>query len=80
MTFKTLETVSSIFTAFLLVLGGLIIVTGDTSINAVVEAELFAAHIRASGVACPYAIANTLSLIVYLLMPETRTNRRITED
>lgn len=28
--------------------------------NAVVKAELFPAHIRALGVALPYAIANTL--------------------
>jgi MHS family alpha-ketoglutarate permease-like MFS transporter len=39
---------------------GLIIVTGYTSINAVVKAEMFPAHIRALGVALPYAIANTL--------------------
>ncbi len=36
------------------------IVTGYTSINAVVKAELFPAHIRALGVALPYALANTL--------------------
>jgi MHS family alpha-ketoglutarate permease-like MFS transporter len=58
--FKTLETVSSSFAAFLLVLGALIIVTGYTAINAVVKAELFPAHIRALGVALPYALANTI--------------------
>lgn len=47
-------------TAFLLVLGGLIIVSGYTSINAIVKAELFPPHIRALGVALPYAIANAL--------------------
>ncbi len=36
------------------------IVTGYTSINAVVKAELFPSHIRALGVALPFAIANTL--------------------
>ena len=41
-------------------LAALLIVTGYTSINAVVKAELFPAHIRALGVALPYAIANTL--------------------
>jgi MHS family alpha-ketoglutarate permease-like MFS transporter len=46
--------------AFLLVLAGLLIVSGYTSINAVVKAELFPAHIRALGVALPYAIANSL--------------------
>ena len=38
----------------------LVIVTGYTSINAVVKAELFPAHIRALGVALPYALANTI--------------------
>ena len=38
----------------------LLIVTGYTSINAVVKAELFPAHIRALGVALPYALANTI--------------------
>jgi MHS family alpha-ketoglutarate permease-like MFS transporter len=46
--------------AFLLVMAGLAIVTGYTSINAIVKAELFPAHIRALGVAFPYAIANAL--------------------
>jgi MHS family alpha-ketoglutarate permease-like MFS transporter len=46
--------------AFLLVLAGLLCVSGYTSINAVVKAELFPAHIRALGVALPYAIANSL--------------------
>lgn len=58
--FITLETVSNSFHAFLLVLGSLIIVTGYTSINAVVKAELFPANIRALGVALPYALANTV--------------------
>ena len=35
-------------------------VTGYTSINAIVKAELFPADIRALGVALPYALANTL--------------------
>ncbi|MFF4617218.1 MFS transporter [Nonomuraea jabiensis] len=39
---------------------GLVIVTGYTSINAVVKAELFPTNIRALGVALPYAIANAL--------------------
>ena len=38
----------------------LVIVTGYTAINAVVKAELFPAHIRALGVALPYALANAL--------------------
>lgn len=58
--FSALETVKDPIVAFVLVLGGLVIVTGYTSINAVVKAELFPAHIRALGVALPYAIANTI--------------------
>ena len=109
--FTTLETVTSSFGAFLLVVAALVIVTGYTSINAVVKAELFPANIRTLGVALPYALANTLfggtaeyvalwlkdagmergfywyvtamigiSLIVYLRMPETRTQSQIDKD
>lgn len=42
---------------FLLMMCALIIVSGYTSINAVVKAELFPAEIRALGVGFPYAIA-----------------------
>ena len=58
--FSGIATVGSPFGAFMLVTAALVIVTGYTAINAVVKAELFPAHIRALGVALPYAIANTL--------------------
>ncbi|GLV21180.1 MFS transporter [Sphingobium sp. TomMM35A] len=58
--FATLAGTRDPLVAGLLVMAGLIIVTGYTSINAVVKAELFPAHIRALGVALPYALANTL--------------------
>lgn len=58
--FSALETTRDPAVAFALVLGALIIVTGYTSINAVVKAELFPAHVRALGVALPYALANTI--------------------
>ena len=58
--FTALESTRDPFAAFALVLAALLIVTGYTSINAVVKAELFPAHIRALGVALPYALANTL--------------------
>ncbi len=58
--FATLETTRDPMIAFLLVMAGLIMVTGYTAINAVVKAEMFPAHIRALGVALPYALANTL--------------------
>ncbi len=55
---SALATADSPFIAFLLALSALVIVSGYTSINAVVKAELVPAHIRALGVALPYAIAN----------------------
>ena len=58
--FATLETTRDPVVAFLLVMGGLVMVTGYTAINAVVKAELFPAHIRVLGVALPYALANTI--------------------
>ncbi|TCP94201.1 MHS family alpha-ketoglutarate permease-like MFS transporter [Sphingomonas sp. PP-CE-1A-559] len=58
--FAALETATNPIYAGLLVMAALVIVTGYTSINAVVKAELFPAHIRALGVALPYALANTL--------------------
>ena len=42
--------------AFLLMMAGLLIVSGYTSINAIVKAELFPAKIRALGVGLPYAL------------------------
>ena len=42
--------------AFGWVMAGLVIVSGYTSINAVVKAELFPAHVRALGVGLPYAV------------------------
>lgn len=55
---SALAVTDSALTAFALSLAALVIVSGYTSINAVVKAELFPAHIRALGVALPYAIAN----------------------
>jgi len=45
---------------FALIMAGLVLVSGYTAINAIVKAELFPSHIRALGVALPYAIANAL--------------------
>ena len=49
-----------VWVAFILIMAALIIVSGYTSINAVVKAELFPANIRALGVGFPYAIAVSL--------------------
>lgn len=57
---STLAKAQSPWIAFALALAALVIVSGYTSINAVVKAELFPAHIRTLGVALPYAIANAL--------------------
>lgn len=47
---------TSLYTAFFLLLSGLCIVSGYTSINAIVKAELFPAEVRALGVGLPYAL------------------------
>lgn len=46
--------------AFAILVGGFIILTGYTSINAVVKAELFPTHIRALGLGLGYALANSV--------------------
>jgi MHS family alpha-ketoglutarate permease-like MFS transporter len=46
--------------SFLLVAVGYVILTGYTSINALVKSELFPAHIRALGVGVGYAVANSI--------------------
>jgi metabolite-proton symporter len=53
-----LGTVSGAYTAFFLVLIGLIIASFYTSISGVVKAELFPAEVRALGVGLTYAVAN----------------------
>ncbi|KPI05316.1 major facilitator superfamily MFS_1 [Actinobacteria bacterium OK006] len=52
--------VGSFWPALGLALLALVVVTGYTSINACVKAELFPTGVRALGVALPYAIANAL--------------------
>ncbi len=101
----------TVLAAFAWVMAGLLVVSGYTSINAVVKAELFPAHIRALGVGLPYALTVSLfggtaeylalwfkkigheswfyiyvtacvavSLVVYVLMRDTRTHSRIDRD
>ena len=52
----SLSHTTSPYSAFFLLLAGLIIVSGYTSINAIVKAELFPAEVRALGVGLPYAL------------------------
>jgi len=52
----TISSATNTLLIFLLMIAALIIVSGYTSINAVVKAELFPAHIRALGVGLPYAL------------------------
>lgn len=54
--FKLLSNTNSNFVAFLLMLAGVVIVSGYTSINAIVKAELFPTEIRALGVGFPYGL------------------------
>ncbi|MFI5140396.1 MAG: MFS transporter, partial [Sphingobacteriales bacterium] len=54
---SALSTTKDVWVAFALIMCALIIVSGYTSINAVVKAELFPANVRALGVGFPYAVA-----------------------
>lgn len=53
---NALSHTTSMWAAFLLIISALIIVSGYTSINAVVKAELFPSEVRALGVGLPYAL------------------------
>ena len=52
----SLQATKSVLVAFLLICAAWVIVAGYTSINAVVKAELFPTHVRATGVGLPYAV------------------------
>jgi len=53
----TLSGTHDYLTALALIMAALLVVSGYTSINAVVKAELFPAAVRALGVGLPYAVA-----------------------
>ena len=109
--YTLLGATTSPFTAFALILIPITLHGGYTANNAMVKAELFPAHIRALGVAFPYAVGNTLlagtteyvalwfkssgmesgffwyvavmvgmTVIAYLMLPETKTAGLIRED
>ena len=108
---QAIAVVQSPFAAFALIMAALVIVSGYTSINAVVKAELFPVEIRALGVGLPYALAVSIfggsaeyialwfksigheegfywyvsgciacSLLVYVLMRDTKHHSRIDRD
>jgi MHS family alpha-ketoglutarate permease-like MFS transporter len=54
---RALQSTKNAFIAFLLICSAWVIVAAYTSISAIVKAELFPTHIRATGVGLPYAIA-----------------------
>lgn len=54
---NALHNVSDALTAFLLICVAWLIVSGYTSVNVVVKAELFPTKVRATGVGLPYAIS-----------------------
>lgn len=56
-----LQSVTSLWGAFALIMFALVIVSGYTSVNAVVKAELFPAEIRAIGVGLPYALTQSVA-------------------
>ena len=53
---RTLAQTSSPWAAFGLLIAALFVVSGYTSISAIVKAELFPTHIRALGVGLPFAL------------------------
>jgi len=57
---STLAGTSNAALALLLACLALVTLSGYTAVNAVVKAELFPTHIRALGVALPYALANAV--------------------
>jgi MFS transporter, MHS family, alpha-ketoglutarate permease len=102
---------TSPYAAFALILIPITLHGGYTANNAMVKAELFPAHVRALGVAFPYAVGNTLlagtveyvalwfksmghesgffwyvaamvgmTVIAYLMLPETKSTSLIRED
>lgn len=54
---SAIQSTHSGWTAFWIVMAALVVVSGYTSINAIVKAEMFPVEIRALGVGFPYAIA-----------------------
>ncbi|WP_269713791.1 MFS transporter [Caulobacter sp. NIBR2454] len=56
----TIAGTNSTWAAFGLMLSALLILSGYTAISAVIKAELFPVHVRALGVALPYALANAV--------------------
>ena len=58
--FTQLSHTTDAFSAFVLVSCALAILSAYSAISAVVKAELFPAHVRALGVALPYALANSI--------------------
>ncbi len=58
--FSTIATTTSVVMAILLCSIPLLINSGYSSISAVVKSEMFPAHVRALGVALPYALANAV--------------------
>jgi MHS family alpha-ketoglutarate permease-like MFS transporter len=58
--FLAMTNTNNVWSIFALMIGSLIIVSGYTSINAIVKAELFPASVRALGVGLPYALTVAL--------------------
>jgi MHS family alpha-ketoglutarate permease-like MFS transporter len=58
--FTLIAGAQSPWTAFALMSGLVLILSGYSAVNAAVKAELFPTHVRALGVALPYAIANAV--------------------
>jgi MHS family alpha-ketoglutarate permease-like MFS transporter len=57
---RTLQTTTSAVVAFLLIAAAWLIISGYTSVNSVVKAELFPTTVRATGVGLPFAVTTSI--------------------
>jgi MFS transporter, MHS family, alpha-ketoglutarate permease len=57
---RTLQTTRSAVVAFLLIAAAWLIISGYTSVNSVVKAELFPTTVRATGVGLPFAVTTSI--------------------
>ena len=57
---RMLQTTSSAVVAFLLIAAAWLIISGYTSVNSVVKAELFPTTVRATGVGLPFAVTTSI--------------------
>jgi MHS family alpha-ketoglutarate permease-like MFS transporter len=57
---RAIATATSMMTVYFLLLLPIVFLSGYTSVSAIIKAELFPTHVRALGVAVPYALAQAV--------------------